>query len=163
MGTPIVDGIFRHGYTKVVEDDGFEYSDKYTVEVKNPGNIFGNLDKLNFIKCDVEGYENHIIPLMYEMIQKHKPVILIEFGSPENKRNITKKLMDFGYEVYSVSKSELNKVADPGESVSETFNFFFIPLRKNYLCATNVIPVPFSIFDLKSRFIKNNVNGRVNK
>ena len=130
MGTPIVDGIFRHGYTKVVEDDEFEYSDKYTVEVKNPGKIFGNLDKLNFIKCDVEGYENHIIPLMYEMIQKHKPVILIEFGSPENKRNITKKLMDFGYEVYSVSKSELNKVADPGESVSETFNFFFIPDQK---------------------------------
>lgn len=127
MGTPIVDGIFRHGYTKVVEDDGFEYSDKYSVEVKNPGRIFGSLNQINFIKCDVEGYENHIIPLMYEIIQNHKPVILIEFGSPENKRLITNKLINLGYEVYSVSKTGLNKVANPGESVSETFNFFFIP------------------------------------
>lgn len=129
MGTPIVDGIFRHGYTKVVEDDGFEYADKYNVTVKNPEIIFNKLDTINFIKCDVEGYENHIIPLMYDLIKKHQPVILIEFGSPENKRNITKELIGFGYEVYSVNKSELNKVDDPGESVSKTFNFFFIPKR----------------------------------
>lgn len=130
MGTPLVDGIFRHGYTKVVEDDEFEYADKYEVVVKNPNELFSNLKKIDFIKCDVEGYENHIIPLMYKLIDKHKPVILIEFGSIENKRNITKKIIEFGYQVYSVSKFKMKKVINPGESDSETFNFFFIPENK---------------------------------
>lgn len=127
MGTPIVDGIFRHGYTKVVEDDGFEYADTYDVEVKNPSLLFNNLESLSFLKCDVEGYENHIIPLMYDLIKLHKPVVLLEFGSPENRRVITKELIDIGYEVFSVSKTEMIKVENPGESASETFNFFFIP------------------------------------
>lgn len=130
MGTPVIDGIFRHGFTKVLQNDGLEYADRYEVSVKNPNSIFGDLEKIDFIKCDVEGYEHHIIPLIYNLINKYKPVLLIEFGSTENKRDISKHLIGLGYKVYSVSRTVINEVENPGESASETFNFFFIPENK---------------------------------
>lgn len=126
MGTPIIEGIYRHGFTKVVEDDGFEYTEEYEVELKNPANLFSDIQELHFLKCDVEGYENHIIPPMYDIIKKFKPVILIEFGSPENKKMITKEFLTMGYEAFSVTKARLLKVDDPVGSSSETNNFFFI-------------------------------------
>ncbi len=134
MGTPVIDGIYRHGFTKVVEDDGFEYTEKYEVAVKNPAKLFSDIREIHFLKCDVEGYEHHIIPLMYDIIKKFKPVILIEFGSPDNKKMITKEFLTFGYEAFSVTKTRLLKVDDPVESASETNNFFFIyNLNQNHI------------------------------
>jgi FkbM family methyltransferase len=42
---------------------------------------FKDMDKMNFIKIDVEGSELPIIEDMAELILKHEPIILIETGT----------------------------------------------------------------------------------
>jgi FkbM family methyltransferase len=42
--------------------------------------LFSDLDKINFIKIDVEGSELPIIEDMRTLILEHKPMILIETG-----------------------------------------------------------------------------------
>ena len=49
-------------------------------QMVNGSKIFKHLDKINFIKIDVEGSELPIIEDMKDLILKHKPTILIETG-----------------------------------------------------------------------------------
>jgi len=50
------------------------------VEIKRGSKLFEYFSKINFIKIDVEESELPIIKDMKELIEKHKPMILIETG-----------------------------------------------------------------------------------
>jgi len=65
-----------------------------------------NLDKLDFIKLDVEGYESLVISGGINTIQKCKPIISLESWSSHNgtvdieyTKNIFKVLIDIGYTI----------------------------------------------------------------
>ena len=65
-----------------------------------------NLDKLDFIKIDVEGYEPLVIKGGINTIRRHKPVIIMEvwkdhFGNVDidYARELFKGLIDIGYDI----------------------------------------------------------------
>jgi len=59
-----------------INKDGY-----YWVHQVKGSELFQHLDKINFIKIDVEGSELPIIKDMAKLILKHKPMILIESGN----------------------------------------------------------------------------------
>lgn len=62
-------------------DGAYRVSDKGQMATMVKGSwLFGDIDKLDFIKIDVEESEVPIIKDMKELIEKHKPMILIETG-----------------------------------------------------------------------------------
>jgi FkbM family methyltransferase len=68
-----------------------------------------NLDRLDFMKIDVEGYESFAIKGAFNTIQKYKPVIVMEvwknhFGEVDLNytKELFKNLLDIGYEITSV-------------------------------------------------------------
>ena len=68
-----------------------------------------NLDKLDFMKIDVEGYETLVIKGAINTIQRFKPVIVMEvwrdhFGSVDINytKELFKDLLDIGYDVEQV-------------------------------------------------------------
>jgi len=65
-----------------------------------------NLEKVDLIKIDVQGYEKFIIEGGIETIKKHKPIMIVEFEEFQlNKfgygsKNLFEKIKELDYEIY---------------------------------------------------------------
>lgn len=68
MGIPVTSDYFCHGHTHILTSEE-NCSMIFDAVMMRPDAIFRNLEHLNLIKCDIEGYENIAIPLF--KIQTH--------------------------------------------------------------------------------------------
>lgn len=107
MGTPVVDGVFRHGLTKVMDGSEQNMGQTYEVDMKVPDVLFSDLQRLDYVKCDVEGYETFIFPHFTQTLSKFKPVIQIEISSPDNRKQIADVLLPMGYRVFALANEKL--------------------------------------------------------
>lgn len=64
------------------------------------------LDRVDFIKIDVEGMELFVLDGAKEMIEKHKPIILAEWIRC-GKKALTAKLESFGYRIVTCDNMNL--------------------------------------------------------
>lgn len=111
MGTPVIDGVFRHGLTHVLDskDDNSALA-TFEAEMKIPDELFANMEKLDFIKCDVEGYEVHLFPHLINTIRKFKPLIQIEISNAENRKQILDLLKPLGYKGFGLKAGALTEL-----------------------------------------------------
>lgn len=107
MGLPVVGGVIHHGMTHVLDKKEKQIIAKtFEVEMKIPDKLFGEINKLDFVKCDVEGYEFFVFTNMLETFKRHKPVVQCELGGEQ--KNKTLELMKLlGYEVYVLDNDYL--------------------------------------------------------
>ena len=111
MGVPVTSAYFSHGRTHVLTEEE-NCSMTFDATVMRPDSIFKNLSKLNYIKCDIEGYEGIAIPLFREILIKFKPVLQIEIDS-KNKAGLFTFLKSLGYLAYEVNGEKLFSIAGP--------------------------------------------------
>jgi len=107
----------RHGYLRTglpqvqTSGDVSSYEFSFPAEMKKGSELFSNLHRLDYIKCDIEGYEEFVIPEIKTIIEQHKPVIQIETWGEQ--RPIVEKLLNgLGYSKYELDGSSLNKKTD---------------------------------------------------
>ncbi len=74
-----------------------------------------DLERVDFIIIDVEGYELHVLRGAKKTIRKYKPLMLIEVFS-ENRDFVYKFLEEYGYKVL------LKKVSDLSENILVMYN-----------------------------------------
>ena len=106
MGTPERDGLLHHGMTKIMSSAQDNYARTYEVEMKIPDELFINLNRLDFVKCDVEGYEYEVFRNMQETLRKFKPLIQTELNGTENRQQVKDLLTSIGYETYILSPEQ---------------------------------------------------------
>ncbi len=124
MGIPEVDGVLHHGMTKITSTKQEKYIKYYDVEMKIPNEIFKDIERLDFIKCDVEGYEREVFSNMIEIIKKHKPIIQSELGGNENRLNVISILTELGYKPSILRNNKLEEISDDNYLiVSQDFYF----------------------------------------
>jgi FkbM family methyltransferase len=129
MSIPIVDGVVRHGLTKV--DGEGEESWGRLMEFRVPMHIGDtllqkeNITKLNYLKCDVEGFEQYVIPSLKKTISTYKPLIQIELNGRENRQSVTDFLLQFKYDIYVLADNKLNPI-DKHEIHDYNQDFYFI-------------------------------------
>jgi len=129
MSIPIVNGVVRHGLTKV-DGQGDEKWGRL-MEFKVPMHIGDsilekeNITKLHYIKCDVEGYEQFVIPSLEKTIVAHKPLIQIELNGKENRQNVTDFLLSFKYDIYILQNEKLMNI-ETDEIHNYNQDFYFI-------------------------------------
>jgi hypothetical protein len=70
--------------------------------------LFESFEKIDYLKCDIEGYEVVVVPEILPALQKFKPIIQIETGG-ENKPAVVATLNGAGFEKYYFNGSELKK------------------------------------------------------
>jgi len=107
-------------------------------QVKRLDDVFPSLevDKLDFIKCDVEGAEKLVFEGGIETITKYKPVIFSEMLRKWSKKfdyhpnDIIKLLSAIGYGCYIVKNNNLIKIESVTEETVET-NFVFLNNNNN--------------------------------
>ena len=76
------------------------------VQMKKPSALFGNLDRIDYIKCDIEGFEYIVLSDMKEVIRKHKPKVQVEVWS-NNKEKMLELFDELGYTPYKLHKFQL--------------------------------------------------------
>lgn len=108
MGIP-GDQPYRHGLTRIISDTEKDDKRKLRVKVKTPSSLFSNLDRVDYIKCDIEGYENRVIPGFIEIIRRHRPIMQIELES-DNRSAINDMLFKEGYLAYIPFKKGLRRI-----------------------------------------------------
>lgn len=127
MEVPVRNGVIRHGLSAVKGEEKHQQDSVKTYQVTsyNPATLFSDLKKLDFIKCDVEGYEAYVIPQLEAVIKAFLPVLQIEIGPPANRKTIHALLKPMGYEVYGLAYPELVKGPKALEQIAG--DFYFVP------------------------------------
>lgn len=93
-------------------------------EMRRGSELFYDLDKLNFIKCDIEGFETVVLPEMKSLINRFKPILLVETGGAKRKQ-----MLDFfqrnGFEAFTLLNGKLLPTNE-----KESRDILFIPSNK---------------------------------
>jgi FkbM family methyltransferase len=93
--------------------------------------IENNLERLDFIKCDVEGAELLVFQGALESIKRHKPIILAEMvrvwtiNFNYHPNDIIEYLHNLGYCCFSIENNRLTKFPFMSEDEAAT-NFIFL-------------------------------------
>ena len=125
MGTPERDGLLHHGMTKVTTSASEKYARTYDVEMKVPDELFGNLTRLNFVKCDVEGFEFQVFSHLQETLRKFKPLIQTELNGLENRQGVIRVLSNLGYQPYILSVNQTLVHCTNSEQLARHYGAFY--------------------------------------
>jgi FkbM family methyltransferase len=109
IALPKINGFFRTGLAHVVVDHS-ERQDSYIFEtemVKGSG-LLNDLPRLNYIKCDIEGYEEYVFQDLEKILEKYKPIVQIETsGTPKIK--VFELMRGQGYSRFTIYKNKIAK------------------------------------------------------
>lgn len=125
LGTPLIDGVFRHGLTKVMEENEGAGMQTYEANMEVADQLFAPLEKIDFLKCDVEGYEVILFPQMLETLKRCKPLIQIEISTMENRKKIIELLNGLGYTPHKLENEKLVCIQKEEALLYEKGDFYF--------------------------------------
>lgn len=103
-GTVASEGYFGTG-RNAVGATGAAGEIRFTAHMRRGSELFAALPRIDFIKCDVEGYELTVLREMMPLVERHRPVLLVESGG-ENRRQVIDMLAERGYAAYVLRGGE---------------------------------------------------------
>lgn len=86
-----------------VNESGRKTDVEFTARMRRGSELFAALQRLDFIKCDIEGYE---VTVMYEMktlLERFRPTVLIETGGA-NRPEIIRLFTSLGYQGFTLDR-----------------------------------------------------------
>lgn len=132
MGMPMVDGLAHHGMTKVTSGTNEKFAASFEAQMKVPDQLFAKIDKLDFIKCDIEGYENVAFGNMKQTLAKFTPLIQSELGGDSNRKKVITQLEDMGYTTCILKNGKLTP-ADEMVKFTYQSDFYFLHQKHSFL------------------------------
>ncbi|HEV7416276.1 MAG TPA: FkbM family methyltransferase, partial [Tianweitania sediminis] len=133
----VKEGVFRAGTSSFVKNPtiqsmGDEQFDVETAKVRTLDGFVSaaGLQKIDFIKIDVEGFEMNVLRGGREAIQRFRPSIIMEFDYDrhgEQSGEFAQFFADNRYEVLHCRSIGQHLVTSP-------FDFSFQPKERNLLC-----------------------------
>lgn len=70
---------------------------RFTAQMKRGSQLFEGLERIDFIKCDIEGYERVVIPELKPLLERHHPTLLIETDG-QTRLDILEMMQRMGYQ-----------------------------------------------------------------
>ena len=92
-------GYFGTGRNFVSDGELSGEAIKFSAEMRRGSELFAELERVDFIKCDIEGYERVVIPEMRAIIERHHPTVLIETDG-QTRHEIIEMFTQMGYRAY---------------------------------------------------------------
>ena len=86
-----------------VNEDGGRSDVEFTAEMRRGSELFARLPRLDFIKCDIEGYEAVVMEEMRPLLERFRPTVLIETGG-ENRPRIVRLFTQLGNAGYTLDR-----------------------------------------------------------
>lgn len=94
-------GYFGTGQNRV-DDSPMQQATTFEAQMRRGSELFAEVERIDFIKCDIEGYELHVMSEMRPLLEQHHPTILIETGG-ENRSKIIGIFKEMGYEGFTLA------------------------------------------------------------
>ena len=107
-------GYFGTGRNFVSEGALSKDAVRFTARMRCGSELFAALERIDFIKCDIEGYERIVMPEMRQLIERHHPTVLIETDG-ETRCQIIEMFEQMGYRAYMLANGRevaLDKESD---------------------------------------------------
>lgn len=125
MVMPETDGVIRTGlpHISMSEEEQAKNRTKQ-VQIVKGSELFSGLEKLDYIKCDIEGYEEIVFHEIRSIIEKHLPIIQVEIDS-RNQVKMLEYFSELNYIQYGISKFRL--IRENGPEQQEQGDFLFVP------------------------------------
>ncbi|MBQ5875072.1 MAG: FkbM family methyltransferase [Alistipes sp.] len=92
-------GYFGTGRNFVSEGELSKDAVRFTAQMKQGSQLFADLKRIDFIKCDIEGYARVVIPELKPILERHHPTLLIETDG-DTRRDIVSLMEGLGYQAY---------------------------------------------------------------
>ncbi len=92
-------GYFGTGRNFVSDGELSGEAIKFSAQMRRGSELFADLERVDFIKCDIEGYERVVIPEMRAIIERHHPTVLIETDG-DTRHEIIEMFTQMGYRAY---------------------------------------------------------------
>lgn len=137
MGIPEVNRNKKFAHARVMESSPeLQYVESERVPNHRGDDLFRDLERLDYIKCDVEGLEFKVLSSMIETIKKFEPVILGEFFDRDERIRLLELLKPMGYQLFRLDagKWHAEDAYVEGPIVSQN-NYFISPARRQSLAA----------------------------
>ncbi|HNB81001.1 MAG TPA: FkbM family methyltransferase [Chitinophagaceae bacterium] len=106
LSTPGEYGYLRAGLSHVVNEETQSSDFVFEAKMKRASELLGNESRIDYIKCDIEGYEEFVLPEMRAVIEKHQPVLQIESWG-KHLEVVQQMMNELNYRRYSVYKGKL--------------------------------------------------------
>ncbi|KAA6301532.1 MAG: hypothetical protein EZS26_002276 [Candidatus Ordinivivax streblomastigis] len=94
--------VYDSGKDGSIENQKF----RFEAQMKIPSRLFKDLEKIDYIKCDIEGFEYTVLSDMKEIIRRCKPKVQVEVWQ-ENEAQILHLFNDLGYLPYKLHQNQL--------------------------------------------------------
>lgn len=120
----------RHGTVTILTDEKI-HDDQliFEADIKRPGEVFGNLSKLDYVKCDIEGYETVVFPEMKAVLEKHKPLVQLETWG-EQLPVMLAFFKSLGYHPYNLNHGKLVDADGVKPEVIASSDILFVPAER---------------------------------
>lgn len=92
-------GYFGTGRNFVSEGELSKDAVRFTAQMRRGSELFKGVEKIDFIKCDIEGYERVVLPEMRPLIERHHPTVLVETDG-ESRQQMIRMFTELGYSAY---------------------------------------------------------------
>ena len=104
------DSIHEKGFMASGRHSIIDQSDKvditFEAEMRKGSELLKDLPNIDFIKCDIEGYEVIVLQEIEAIILKHRPVFLIEAGG-ENRKTLIQFFKEREFNCYMLEDERL--------------------------------------------------------
>ena len=84
-----------------VNEGGGRSDVEFTAEMRRGSELFARLPRLDFIKCDIEGYEAVVMEEMRPLLERFRPTVLVETGGG-NRPRIVELFTALGYKAFTL-------------------------------------------------------------
>jgi FkbM family methyltransferase len=123
MVLPKSNGMIRTGLPHVPkEGENIAELEKTTVKLTSASKLFASIGKIDYIKCDIEGFEWVVFQEIKKSLEMNKPMIQVEI-SEENILPMIEMLSSIGYKQYGIAK---NKIIMDTVPQKELGDFLFV-------------------------------------
>ena len=123
-------GYLRHGTTTLLHG-GNRADGTYSFEatMKKGSDLFNDLPKLDYIKCDIEGYETVVFPEMQNIIEKYQPIVQLETWGVQLMA-MYDFFKDLGFQAFYLENNQLFPLEGKPQQRWGESDILFVPAAK---------------------------------
>ncbi|HIP32017.1 MAG TPA: FkbM family methyltransferase [Crocinitomicaceae bacterium] len=123
MVMPESNGMIRTGLPHIAESEEEKKQHKtHEVEIVKGSELLSTFDKIDYIKCDIEGYELVVFNEIKKVVAEMKPIVQIEIG-PDNEKAMFDYFDSLDYAQYGVADFKFVKES---RTQKEQGDFLFV-------------------------------------
>lgn len=129
-------GYLRHGTTTLLHGNANDRSGySFQAVMKKGSDLFAAVPKLDYIKCDIEGYETVVFPEMRPVLEKHLPMVQLETWG-EQLLTMHRFFKELGYNAYYLQKNRLRPLESKAQEVWGESDILFVHPSKQHRIAS---------------------------